>query len=174
MKKLVVAVAAVIVLIGVMSRSATAVGTTVVTHFHGSICRTPTGSSIDYSQWGVHNTNPGFGGSGGGATVFCPAPLGASTSASTSLTTILKYYDRGATLRVSCTHQIVDQNGSVFASETLTSPSGAIGSGVQTFSFQSVFINPLEHRLYVTCNIPPSNAGWNSHIAGFQTNVQFP
>jgi hypothetical protein len=28
--------------------------------------------------------------------------------------------------------------------------------------------------LYVTCNIPPSNAGWNSHIAGFQTNVQFP
>jgi len=172
MKKLIVGVAAVVALVGCTSAMAVAAPTPQLMHFHGTICHTPTASNLDCTQYGVHNANT----IGGSVTVFCPLPITLPNSGMVSaLRTTFNFFDRGASLRVSCTQQQVNARGDVITTDTRTSTSGGIGSDLQTLTFDQITPG-TSSSLFVKCDIPPAqvdgfNQMWVSHIVGFHINA---
>jgi hypothetical protein len=160
----------VIALIGSTSATALAAPIQQIAHFHGTICRTPTASNLDYTQYGVHNANT----TGNPVTVFCPLPLMLPDNGQTiPLTTKFNFFDRGASSRVSCTQQQVNARGDVLNTQTKTSTSGGIGSDLQTLQFDQIYSTTSTPSLFIKCDIPPAqldtfNNMWVSHIVNFQ------
>src|SRR5262245_14735552 len=174
MKKVFLGVVGVIVLIG--STSGTASAATEFQYYHGSVCHSPTASNLNYTQYGVDYRNT----TGDSVTVFCPVPVTVPGIGGTqSLTTAFTVHDRGQSLRVSCTQQVIDTAGNVSMTETKTSSSGGIGTLSQTLTFFPVSVNINQPNIVISCSIPPAqvdqnNVMWVSHIVAFKVAKVLP
>jgi hypothetical protein len=139
--------------------------------FHGSACRPSLSSeTVRYSQYGVENTSTSV-----SETVDCAIPLETVVSNSETLANQAQvtFYDRGASARVSCTFYGFDTSGNVVFSDTRTSSSGGIGTGLQSFLFNPSAVSVQSAFFMISCSLPANNSGWPSHIVSMTVFTQF-